>query len=275
MLPVADDVALVTTGTKADVRVSAIGDRGWLVDRPVESDDAELSLITQTMKHLAPRHAAWLLRKYKVDCVLDVGANKGQYAKELRKNGYTGDIVSFEPVPRFVKALEKAAARDDRWTVRQLALGRSEGTVPIHVQRTFSSLLPSSEYGKNRFSVLREHADVDQVDVPLRRLDVILDELLEPTRARGIENPRVFLKMDTQGFDLEVFGGLGDRAADIVGLQSEVALLLIYESMPRMPESVATYEAAGFEITGLYPVTREPDGRVIEYDCLMVRASAL
>jgi hypothetical protein len=42
-----------------------------------------------------------------------------------------------------------------------------------------------------------------------------------------------------------------------------------------MPDAIATYEAAGFELTGLYPVTREPDGRVIEYDCTMVRAETL
>jgi hypothetical protein len=85
---------------------------------------------------------------------------------------------------------------------------------------------------------------------------------------------RLFLKMDTQGFDLEAFRGLGDRTSDIVAMQSEVALLPIYEGMPRMPEAVATYEAAGFEISGLYAVNREKDGRVIEYDCVMVRPDA-
>jgi hypothetical protein len=61
---------------------------------------------------------------------------------------------------------------------------------------------------------------------------------------------------------------------DIVAMQSEVALLTIYEGMPRMPEAVAAYEAAGFEITGLFPITREDDGRVIEYDCVLVRSGA-
>jgi hypothetical protein len=41
-----------------------------------------------------------------------------------------------------------------------------------------------------------------------------------------------------------------------------------------MPEALDTYEAAGFEVSGLFPVTREPDGRVIEYDCMMVRPEA-
>lgn len=69
-----------------------------------------------------------------------------------------------------------------------------------------------------------------------------------------------------------MFAGLGERVADFVGLQSEVALLQIYEGMPRMPEALAAYEAAGFEITALYPVSRDRrTARVLEFDCVMVR----
>ena len=64
----------------------------------------------------------------------------------------------------------------------------------------------------------------------MRRLDGLLDDLLA-----GIDDPRPYLKLDTQGFDLEAFAGLGERARDLVGMQSEVALLRIYEGMPRLP----------------------------------------
>jgi hypothetical protein len=58
-------------------------------------------------------------------------------------------------------------------------------------------------------------------------------------------------------------------------MQSEVALLQIYEGMPRMPEALATYEEAGFEVTALHPVSRDMrTGRVLEFDCVMVRAGA-
>lgn len=254
--------------------VSKIGERGWLVASRDRSPEAELTLETDTLQHVASRHAAWLLSTYGVDCVFDVGANSGQYGAALRRHGYRGHIVSFEPVPRFADHLEKSAADDDKWMVHRMALGTEPGTVSINVQRTFSSLLPSSEYGKHRFATLRDLSGTQQVDVPLRRLDEIFDDLLRPVVDSGVEHPRVFLKMDTQGFDLEVFRGLGERVQDVVGLQSEVALLLIYEQMPRMPEAIMTYEQAGFEISGLFPVTREPDGRVIEYDCIMVRASS-
>ena len=253
--------------------VAPVGPAGWLVARPDQEFDADIRLENQTAQYLAGRHVAWLLRRYDVDYVIDVGANTGQYAMGLRKNGYRGPIASFEPVPHFADAMDKHAASDDQWTVHRAALGRTEGTVPIRVQRTFSSLLPASDYGKGRFATLRDFAaNEEMVDVPLRRLDSVLDELLATVRRADGGRPRVFLKMDTQGFDLEVFGGLGEWQQDVVGLQSEVALLLIYEGMPRMREALDVYEGAGYEISGLYPVTSEPDGRVIEYDCVMVRA---
>jgi FkbM family methyltransferase len=258
------------TGKPAVVPVTT---RGWLVARPDPSPQAVTLFENDTMQLLGMRHIAWLLDRYRVDCVLDVGANVGQFAVELRRNGFRGHIVSFEPVPAFAETLEKLAADDDKWVVQRLALGSTEGIVPMQVQRTFSSLLPASEYGKHRFSASREGAGREPVLVPLRRLDTLLDELLQDVRADG-EPPRVFLKMGTQGFDLEVFRGIGERLEQVVGLQSEMALLSSYEQMPRMPDALAIYEAAGFEISGLYPVTSELDGRVIEYDCVMVRANA-
>jgi FkbM family methyltransferase len=254
--------------------VARAGSRGWIVARRDASPQAEPLLEKQVMQLLGARHIAWLLEHYRVDCVLDVGANTGQYGQSLRRNGYQGHIVSFEPVPQFVEAVEKASADDDKWNVQPVGLGSVEGAVPIRVQRSFSSVLSSSDYGKRRFDTLREFADSEQIEVPVHRLDNVLDEVLAPIVASGVAHPRLYLKMDTQGFDLEVFRGLGDRVSDVVAMQSEIALLLIYDDMPRMPEALAAYEAAGFEITGLYPVSVEPDGRIIEYDCVMVRAEA-
>ena len=55
-----------------------------------------------------------------------------------------------------------------------------------------------------------------------------------------------------------------------------MALLTIYAHMPRLPEALQVYEEAGFEVAGMYPVTREGrTGRVLEFDCLMVRVDAL
>jgi FkbM family methyltransferase len=218
--------------------------------------------------YLLPEHLVGLLAHYRVNCVLDVGANRGQYARMLRRAGYRGQIVSFEPVPDLHAALVKASAADERWSVHQMALGRTDGSMHMNVvPGTMSSLLSPSEYGTRRYSQLR---DVHEVEVPVRRLDGLLDTLPE------LQGRRLFLKMDTQGFDLEAFAGLGDRVEQVVGLQSEVALLTIYDDMPRLPEALPVYEAAGFGVTGFYPVTREwRTWRVLEFDCVMARADAL
>lgn len=136
------------------------------------------------------------------------------------------------------------------------------------VPGTLSSLRRPTEFGARRYKRLRKP---EPVEVEVRRLDELLDELLE-----GVERPRPYLKLDTQGFDLDVFAGAGDRIGEFVGMQSELALMQIYEGMPRLPEALGVYEAAGFDVAAMYPVSRQgKTGRVLEFDCVMVRGSVL
>ena len=204
-----------------------------------------------------------LLDRFSVDLVVDVGANHGQFAKWTRRF-YEGPIVSFEPVSAAFDILSRAAASDPNWHVHNLALGDENTEMAIHVavHDNFSSLLVSNEYGAARFA----GAVASKVErVTVRRLDQVLDDMPAIGSAK-----RIFLKMDTQGYDTKVFQGLGDRVKVVVGMQSEVSLIPIYEDMPHWTESIAMYEAAGFGVVGLYPITHD-DGRVIEYDCLLQR----
>lgn len=255
---------------RGEVVVQRVGTddlEGWLLTRPRdarafrEQDRWELAL----QRHVADEHVPWVLRRLGVNVVLDVGANVGQYATRLRAGGYRGRIVSFEPVSETAAELRRAAEGDRRWFVRQHALGQEETTAEIHLAGTMSSLLGASEFGMGWKAKLE---DQQTETIQVRRLDAVLDEALE-----GVRRPRVFLKMDTQGFDLDVLRGAGDRLADVVGLQSEVACLRLYDGMPRLPEQLTAYEAEGFELSGIFPVSRHfRSMRVIELDVVMVRA---
>jgi len=267
LLPGAD---LIETGRKKAVEVTTFADDTVLLRRPGrrpwrQAMKAERELIQSLIPGVLMAH----FDRYGVNCVLDVGANKGQYARKLRRAGFTGLIASFEPVPEEFARLSAAAADDPLWTVHAVALGSANGSLEMHVTPgTLSSPLPATDFGGQRFPSLKK---TEVHEVPVRRLEDMLDEILET-----VPNPRPFLKMDTQGYDVEVFKGLGKRARDFVGLQSEVALMQLYEGMPRMAEALAVYEEAGFEVSGMYPVNREDNsGRVLEFDCLMVRAEAL
>jgi FkbM family methyltransferase len=219
--------------------------------------------------HLASEHIAWMLRELNINCVLDVGANVGQYGRRLRRAGYTGRIVSFEPVAHLAAELRRVAQDDPDWRVVDCALGDADTETEINVvPGSMSSLLPASDFGRRWSTRLR---DMRPETIRVRRLDGMYDQAVA-----GLESPRVYLKMDTQGYDLQTFEGAGARIADVRGMQSEVACVPIYDGMPRLPEQISVYEDAGFEITGMFPVTRDPETlRVIEFDTVMARPEAM
>src|SRR5262245_30505243 len=139
-----------------------------------------------------------------VDLVIDAGAHEGSFATRLRRD-YAGDLHSFEPVTASFAKLREAASGDARWTVHQVALGRTESTATIHVagNTVFSSILPANAFSERRFKT--ESAAVGEEPITVRRLDTVLRETVP-----DIDRRRLFLKTDTQGYDLEVFAGLGD-----------------------------------------------------------------
>ena len=205
-----------------------------------------------------------LLARHKIDLVLDVGANRGQFGQKLRTQ-YSGEIHSFAPVSEVAKSLRQVAADDPHWHVHPFALGSEETTKTIHVSGSsdLSSFHKPSDYSVSKYG---DHARAAKEEVvTIRRLDRVLDEIAPKIAGRSI-----YLKMDTQGFDLEVFRGLGSWLDKIAVLQSEVSLVPLYEGMPHWTESISTFEKAGFAVAGLYTVTRDAY-RVIEYDCVMVR----
>jgi FkbM family methyltransferase len=274
LIPLLPGAALVTgrlSGRGPAYRTVPLGPRSALVTpaRPSLKDHAATEYAANDW--LLREHLRFVLGTYAVNCVLDVGANIGQYGRLLRDIGYRGHIVSFEPVPRFFRELRLATQGDRRWRAHRMALGRENGELEMNiVPGTLSSALPASDLGRQRFARLAKPPKTKQV--PVRRLADVLDDVLP----QGLRQPRILLKLDTQGFDLEAFAGLGDRLDDIVALQSEVVMLAIYEGMPSITESLDTYRGAGFDITALYPVSRDTATfRALEYDCVMVRADKL
>ena len=212
-------------------------------------------------------HLSELLKHLDVNVVIDVGANAGQYARRLRKIGYSGRIICYEPLNQMAAVLEKLAHADPDLIFRDMAAGTesTSATINISPDTSWSSLKAFSDYGQTRFS--SQHRESVPQDIHIERLDADVPPLI-----KDIEDPRIFLKLDTQGFDLEAFSGAQKLHEKIVGLQAEVAFLSIYADTPRYAESMATYEAAGFETTGLFPVKRDRKTlRMIEMDCVMRR----
>ncbi|MCB0012153.1 MAG: FkbM family methyltransferase [Anaerolineales bacterium] len=203
-----------------------------------------------------------ILQAYSIDCVLDVGANTGQFARNLRRVGYQGHICSFEPVKEAYTFLSASFREDARWAGYNYALGseNTQRTFHVTVESTaMSSFLQPQDAGWK----LREAV------VEIKRLDGVFQDVVVAT---GLKHPRVFLKMDTQGYDLEVFNGAGHCLDLILGLQSEVSVKPVYEGMPHYLDSIRTFEDHGFELHGLAEVFRHPlRNHLIEMNCVMMR----
>lgn len=201
-----------------------------------------------------------LLTRLRINCVLDVGAHQGWFAQHLRRGGYTGRIVTFEPNPD--NHVHIAAKAEGDWLQEDCALGE------VEERRTFNVL--NDEGGSNTMSsFLSTKLDVPSrsIDVQVRRLDSLMTKLLV-----GIDSPRVFLKVDTQGFDLPVVRGAAASLDLIKGLQSEISVQPIYHGMTPYTDSLAAYHELGFALVDLQVVRRNMDGTVVEYDCLMAKS---
>jgi FkbM family methyltransferase len=205
-----------------------------------------------------------LLEHLGIDLVIDVGANTGQFAQEIRAF-YPGELISFEPVPAVFEKLKQRADGDKHWHAYSCALGSEDGEKEIHVSRdtVFSSFLKPSQYALNRF---RDRVDADDKEnVQVSRLDSFLE------RERFSPNERkICLKLDTQGYDLHVVRGSERILHNVKILLAEVSVKAVYEELPHWTESLKFFESLGFSVAGMFPVSR--DGwEVIEYDCLLIR----
>jgi hypothetical protein len=102
--------------------------------------------------------------------------------------------------------------------------------------------------------------------VRLTRLDAILPELLERERVN-----HVFLKSDTQGYDLYVIRGASGVIDSIPAIQTEVSFQAQYRNAPRFDETFGYLSSLGYLPIGLFPVDRDDRGRLIECDLVMSR----
>jgi FkbM family methyltransferase len=209
-----------------------------------------------------------LLLRLEIDCVLDVGGHEGGYGMLLRSIGYRGQIVSFEPAPEPFTTLDRRSREDGSWRAHRLALGDRAESLPLHLtrERNFSSFLPPSPSAKSWFPGGVDIEREETVDV--RPLDDVLEH------ATGhLRSPRLFLKVDTQGFDLQVLRGALRSLPRIHGLQIELSVSALYEGQPSLEEALAETRAMGFEPVHMMSVARDPELRIIELDCLMRRVT--
>ncbi|MBO9575515.1 MAG: FkbM family methyltransferase [Sphingobium sp.] len=203
-----------------------------------------------------------------IDCVLDVGANAGQYATMLRSDvGFTGMILSFEPNPDVFEKLKEASAGDAHWRAFNLALTDHDGTATFNIMAAdqFSSL---NKPGEGLEPIFAERNKVEKsVTVPCRRLDGLLGELADTQRVNAI-----LLKMDTQGHDASVCAGAGEALKRMTGIQTELAVRPLYAGATDWRDMTALLAEKGFVPSAVFANNKGHFPLLVEMDGLFVRS---
>ena len=203
-----------------------------------------------------------LLERAGIDAVLDVGANAGQFAAELRADlGWRGRIVSFEPLAAAYAQLAARVAADGNWDAHRYALGDRDGTARIGVAgNSYSSSL--LEMLPAHLDAAPESAYVGSETVQTRRLDSVIDTVC-PAPAR------LYLKLDVQGFERQVLAGAQATLARVRVLQLEMSLTPLYAGAAGFGELHAQLESLGLVLFALEPgFARRDSGQLLQVDGL-------
>jgi FkbM family methyltransferase len=209
-----------------------------------------------------------LLRALNVDVVFDVGANTGQYAEELRRFGYAGKIVSFEPLAHAYASLAARARKDPQWEAINCALGRENGQQTLHVagneaSSSFLRMLPLHQTAAPYARYVG-----DEVVPVARFLDAAAPFML------GSHSP--FLKIDAQGYERAILDGVDVALDQLVGLEIELTFVHLYENDQLMDRTIDELRGSGFTLIDVRPMFADPDtGRLLQADGLFVRNSDL
>ena len=199
-----------------------------------------------------------------VTVVLDVGANRGQFALELRSAGYPARIVSFEPLSEAHTGLREAAREDPLWECRQLALSDSDGETEIHVaQNSVSSSL--LDMAPRHLEAAPDSRYVATERVAQATIDAVANEFLGPA-------DRAYLKLDVQGSEAQVLNGARQTLPGVAVIETELSLVTLYRDQVLFREMLDLLDDYGYDLVSLEPAYADPtNGHVLQVDGIFLR----
>lgn len=204
------------------------------------------------------------LKMNDIQTVLDVGANTGQYSLGLRKAGFKGRIISFEPAGEAFRDLNKKALSDKNWQRFNFALGEANGSSSLNISRhsPSSSILPMTPLHIDA-SPGSEYLSEETIEV--KTLDSIYDSL-------GIAGENVFLKVDTQGYEKKVLLGATESLSSIKGIQLELSAYELYEGEEIYYSICRFVEERNFRLVRIIPgFVHKGTHEMLQFDALFFR----
>ena len=184
-----------------------------------------------------------LFSHYRINKVLDVGANAGQYAQQIRKLGFDGKIISFEPIKSTFNELEIKASKDNNWSALNYGLGSKEEERILNVSK--------NSYSSSILEITSKHVESAPLSgyfkkekININTIDNLYEDLVS-------NDDIVLLKIDVQGFESEVLEGAKESLSKIKGIQVEMSITELYKGEMLFMEMINFLKIKGFELKSL------------------------
>jgi FkbM family methyltransferase len=201
-----------------------------------------------------------------IDFAVDVGANIGQWGGRFRKIRPNADILSFEPDLRCKPSLDYVSVKDEKWKVRYVGLSDSNSNKPLNlwdVEGGSTSFQKLTNVGEKFTGWL--NASMGENNVSVCRLDTEISHGFLSKRS-------CLLKIDVQGYEMEVLRGCGELLKDFMLIEIEMPLVEIYSRSVSAGEIIIYLESHGFNLVSLaterwaYPGAADCDSLFVRSD---------
>jgi FkbM family methyltransferase len=199
------------------------------------------------------------LKKTKFLSIIDIGANRGQFALIARNYYPNANIISFEPLEEPAKTFRHIFNSDSNTLLYENALGPIHKKMEIHIskQDDSSSLLPISGLQNDIFPGT---AEKETRTVEVKTLDEILS-------VDSIKQPAL-LKVDVQGFEIDVLKGCESLLPLFEYIYVECSFVELYVGQSLAHEIISFLRAFKFALTGIYNLSYSKQGFPIQGDFL-------
>jgi len=194
--------------------------------------------------------------------VVDIGANRGQFALVARHRHPTAYIEAFEPLPAPARVFRKVFAGDPDVRLHEVAIGPRREHVTIHLsgRDDSSSLLPITQAQSTMFAGTAETGVATVEAGPLH-------EFMDPGRISG----PALLKIDVQGFELQTLIGCEPLLDRFSWVYVESSFVELYEGQTYADEVIAWLRERRFRLHGVYNMLYGPAGQAVQADFLFIR----
>jgi FkbM family methyltransferase len=233
-----------------------------VIDKILREKGYEINRIQTIDVKIESGEFKWL-QEFGIKTVLDVGANVGLFTEMVSKILPQASIYAFEPLTECYEKLNKLTDQIKKLKCFNVALGSEnmEAVINKNMFTASSSLLKMRSLHKETFPYTAIESE-EKIQV------VTFESLINEIQLEE----KVLLKLDVQGYEIEVLRGMKSVLNNIDLIIAETSFVELYQGQPLFNEVYDFLRNKGFEYYGNFDQMTDPKaGSVLQADAIFAK----